>query len=298
MEYGAHLPLIDLDGRGWSAPGLASYARTVERLGYRTLAANDHLTFVRPWLDGLVAMASVIGASGDVELATTVALPAVRGPAALAKAAAAIDVLSGGRLVLGLGPGSSRADHELAGLDFDQRWAQFDDAVGVVRRHLGRELGGTPLEPGPVRPGGPPVWIASWGSPAGLRRVARLGDGWLASAYNTTPDDVARGRARIAELAIRPLTCAVATMWTWVTDDDRDRRAVLARLATLLGRAEHDLAARLMVGSPEHCAELASAYAGVGVDRLLVWPVADHHGQLERFMQDVVPRVVRPATAR
>ena len=297
MEYGAHLPLIDLDGRGWSVPGLTSYARTAQQLGYRTLAANDHLTFSRPWLDGLVALASVIEASGDLELATTVALPVVRGPAALAKAAAAIDVLSEGRLVLGLGAGSSRADHDLAGLDFDQRWVQFEAAVRVVRAHLGREPGAGPLEPRPLRPDGPPVWIASWGSPAGLRRVARLGDGWLASAYNTTPADLVRGRAAIADLAGRPLACAVATMWTWVTDDERDRRATLARLATLLGRSEAELADRVMVGSPQRCAELASAYADAGVDRLLVWPVADHGRQLERVMQEVAP-FVRPATDR
>ena len=100
VEYGAHLPLADLDGRGWSASALASYARTAQQLGFRTLTADDHLVFSRPWLDGIVALASVIEASSNLDLATTMS-SAVRGPAALSKAAAAIDVLSGGRLVLG-----------------------------------------------------------------------------------------------------------------------------------------------------------------------------------------------------
>ncbi|NED70528.1 LLM class flavin-dependent oxidoreductase, partial [Streptomyces sp. SID10244] len=78
MEYGAHLPLIDLDGRGWDAGRLSSYARTAQRLGFATLAANDHLSFRRPWLDGIVSLTSVIDASGDLDLATTVALPVVR----------------------------------------------------------------------------------------------------------------------------------------------------------------------------------------------------------------------------
>ena len=292
MQYGAHLPLLDLDGRGWTAAGLASYARAADRLGYRTLAANDHLTFRRPWLDGVVALSSVVEASGRMELATTVALPAVRGPAALAKAAAALDVLSGGRLVLGLGPGSSREDHALAGLDFDQRWSRFDDAVRQVRAHLGRD-GGAALEPRPVRPGGPPVWIASWGSPAGLRRVARLGDGWLASAYHTTPERVGSARAALDDA----LTCAVATLWTRVTDDERERRAWVARLAAVLDRPEDELADRVLVGSPQRCAELLGGYAAAGVDLALVWPVADHEHQLERLMREVVP-LVADATDR
>lgn len=289
MEYGAHLPLVDLDGRG--AASLTAYARTAASLGFRTLAANDHLVFRRPWLDGLVALASVVEASGDLALATTVALPVVRGPAALAKAAAALDVVSGGRLVLGLGAGSSPDDYTLAGLDFAQRWPLFEDAVAAVRGHLGRDPGAVPLEPRPVRAGGPPIWIASWGSPAGLRRVGRLGDGWLASACHTTPDDVARGRALLAEQTGRAVGCAVATTWTLVTSDDRERRACLARLSALLDRPEADLAARLPVGPPEHCAEVLGAYAASGADQVLLWPVADHEDQLGRVMREVVPLV-------
>ncbi len=277
MRYGAHLPLADLDGQG--APSLTSYARTAAELGFTTLAANDHLVFSLPWLDGIVALASVVEASGDLQLATTAALPVVRGPAALAKAAAALDIVSGGRLVLGMGPGSSRADYELAGVDFEERWPLFDRAVREVRAHLDS------LKPRPVRV--PPVWIASWGSAAGLRRVDRLGDGWLASAYNTTPERIAAGRA-----ALRPeLTCVVATMWTWVTDDVRERSDWLARLAALLNRPEDDLSRQLLVGPPEACAEVLSGYAAAGVDQVLVWPVADHERQLERVMRDVVPLV-------
>jgi alkanesulfonate monooxygenase SsuD/methylene tetrahydromethanopterin reductase-like flavin-dependent oxidoreductase (luciferase family) len=117
--------------------------------------------------------------------------------------------------------------------------------------------------------------------------VARLGDGWLASAYNTTPDRVAEARAALPA----GHTCAVATMWTRVTDDERDRRDCLALLAALLNRPEEELAGRVLVGPPEACAELLSAYAAAGVDQVLVWPVADHERQLERVMRDVVPLV-------
>ena len=107
MEYGAHLPLAELAGGRATLADLTDYARTAASLGFRFLCANDHLLFSRPWLDGPTALASVIERSGEMALATTVSLPVLRGPVPLAKALAAIDVLSEGRLVAGVGPGSS-----------------------------------------------------------------------------------------------------------------------------------------------------------------------------------------------
>jgi len=110
MEYGAHLPLIELDGAPRALGDICGYARRADELGYRYLCANDHLLFSRPWLDGPTALAAALEASGDMTLATTVALPVIRGPAQTAKMLAAVHALSGGRLVAGLGPGSSARD--------------------------------------------------------------------------------------------------------------------------------------------------------------------------------------------
>ncbi len=66
-------------------------------------------------------------------LATTVCLPVVRGPVPLAKSLAAIDRLSGGRLVVAVGPGSSEQDYECVGLDFEERWARLDESIGTLR---------------------------------------------------------------------------------------------------------------------------------------------------------------------
>jgi len=207
MDCGAHLPVIDFEGRGWRPGSLASYVRIARQLGYTSITTNDHFVFQRPWLDGIVALASVLEASGDLQLATTVALPVVRGPVALAKAAAALDIVSGGRLLLGVGPGSSERDYTGAGLRFDERWPRFEESLRVLRAHLdvgappfeGHFYSSTPaLQPQGWRPDGPPIWIASWGSDAGLRRAARLGDGWLASAYNSSPAQLVSARGTLA----------------------------------------------------------------------------------------------------
>ena len=104
MDYAVHLPLIALDGRPWSLRRLLEYAELAEDLGFGALSANDHLLFPRPWLDGPTALAAVLAVAERIALATTVALPTVRGPVALAKSLAAIDLLSGGRLIVGVGP--------------------------------------------------------------------------------------------------------------------------------------------------------------------------------------------------
>jgi alkanesulfonate monooxygenase SsuD/methylene tetrahydromethanopterin reductase-like flavin-dependent oxidoreductase (luciferase family) len=112
MDYGVHLPLIGFCGRPPSLRHLLDYAGTTETLGFAALSVNDHLLFSRPWLDGPTTLFSVLAATGRMDLMTTLALPVVRGPVALAKSMAAIDILSGDRLVVGVGPGSSARDYD------------------------------------------------------------------------------------------------------------------------------------------------------------------------------------------
>ena len=198
MEFGAHLPLMDFGGHPYMLDDLLDYTKTAARLGFTTLCANDHLVFSVPWLDGPTALAVAIRDSGTMTLATTVALAVVRGPVPVAKSLGAIDRLSGGRALVVVGPGSSPRDYQSVGVDFEERWQRLDEAVLALRSLWGRDAEPfvgrfysteeISLQPAPAQPGGPPIWIGSWGSDAGLRRVARLGDGWLASAYNTTPE--------------------------------------------------------------------------------------------------------------
>src|SRR4051812_15270706 len=112
-------------------------------------------------------------------LATTIALVVVRGPAPLAKALTAIDVMSGGRVVAGVGPGSSPRDYEAVGIPFEERWPRFEQAVAELRRLGGP---GSDLAPPPAREGGIPGGIGSWGSPARPRPGRRPAAGPRARA--------------------------------------------------------------------------------------------------------------------
>ena len=308
MEFGAHLPLMDFGGHPYTLGHLTAYTTTAAQLGFRALSVNDHMVFAVPWLDGPVALAAVMEHSGEMTLATTVSLAVVRGPVPLAKTLAAIDRLSGGRLLAAVGPGSSSEDYAAVGLDFSERWQRFDEAIGVLRAlwradgapFVGRfySTEGLSLEPRPAQPGGPPIWIGSWGSGAGLRRVARLADGWLASAYNTTPELFGQAwRAlgpKLADHGKNPDTFpnALATMWCYITDYRAEAdRMIRERVVPTVHRPEDMLRERLPIGPPELFAEKLSDFAKAGVQRVFIWPIADERHQLERFWNEVHPLV-------
>jgi probable F420-dependent oxidoreductase len=299
---------MDFGGHPFTLDHLVDYASAASSLGFEALAANDHLVFATPWLDGLTALAAVIAASGDMTLATTVSLPVVRGPVALAKALSAIDRLSDGRLIAAVGPGSSEQDYAAVGIDFAERWARLDDAIGALRALWHRDhepfegrwypTAGISLEPRPAQADGPPIWIGSWGSDAGLRRVARLGDGWLASAYNITPTEFADAWTRLRELLgargrdVANFPNAIGTMWCYITESRAEADTIFReRLVTTIHRPEALLRERLPVGSPEEFAAKLAAFRDAGVQRVFIWPVADERRQLELFAEKVRPLV-------
>jgi alkanesulfonate monooxygenase SsuD/methylene tetrahydromethanopterin reductase-like flavin-dependent oxidoreductase (luciferase family) len=288
MDLGVHLPLMQFGEAALTRERLADAVDAARDCGFAAVSANDHFVFQTPWLDGPTALASVIDRSGGLTLATTIALAALRGPVPLAKALTAIDILSNGRLIAALGPGSSQRDYEVLGVPFEERWKRFDDALVVLRALLRGETapGGLELAPAPSRP--IPLWIGSWGSRAGLARVVRWGDGWLASAYNTTPERFAAGRERLPD----GFPNALATMWTWVAKDRAEGKRVLADvLAPLLRRDPAELGAQVCVGPVEHCAELLARYARAGCERVYLWPLGDERRQLELVAGEVAPLI-------
>ena len=280
MELGVHLPLMQFGDDVLSLQRLEATVDAARECGFSAVSANDHFLFQTPWLDGPTALASIVGRSGDLTLATTIALATLRHPVALAKALTAIDVLSEGPVIAGVGPGSSERDYKALGVPFEERWKRFDEAIVALRALLSGEL-----EPrrGPI-----PVWIGSWGSRAGLARVARAGDGWIASAYNTTPERFATARrdlgAALEKRGRDPagFPNALATMWTWVARDRAEGDRVLADvLAPILRRDPDELRAQVCVGPAGHCAELLARYAEAGCDRVFVWPLGDEARQIE-----------------
>jgi alkanesulfonate monooxygenase SsuD/methylene tetrahydromethanopterin reductase-like flavin-dependent oxidoreductase (luciferase family) len=307
VKIGVHLPLMEFRGEGQSLTRVMETVDAARDCGLDAISANDHLVFSTPWLDGLTALAAAVERSGAMTLATTVSLSAVRGPVALAKALTAVDILSEGRLIAGVGPGSSHRDYDAVGFSFEQRWPRFDESVAILRSLLRGEsapstrfyaLPDPELAPRPYHDDGIPIWIGSWGSDAGLGRVARLADGWLASAYNTSPEVFAEARSFLAEkLAERGRDAdgfpnALVTMWTWVSEGGAETARVLDEvLAPQLRREPDELRDRLCIGSAEHCARILSDYARAGCEWVQLWPLGEERRQIELLAEEVLPEV-------
>jgi alkanesulfonate monooxygenase SsuD/methylene tetrahydromethanopterin reductase-like flavin-dependent oxidoreductase (luciferase family) len=307
VKIGVHLPLMDFRGEGLSAARLMEAVDAARECGLGAISANDHLVFSTPWLDGPTALAAAIERSGEMTLATTVCLPTVRGPVAVAKALTALDILSEGRVLAGVGPGSSSRDYDAVGLAFEQRWPLFEESVVILRALLRGEghpparhfaLPDAELAPPPHQGEGIPIWIGSWGSDAGLSRVARLANGWLASAYNTTAEQFGAAKVSLAEkLAERGrdphgFPNGLATMWTWVSEDAAEVAGMRDELlAPLLRRDPAELADRLCIGSAEHCAGVLSEYARAGCEWVQLWPLGEEPRQIELLAEQVIPEV-------
>ena len=308
MDFGLHLPLMDFGGNPFTLDHLIIYAETGQELGFSALAANDHLVYSKPWLDGPTALAAVLSHSGRMDLATTVSLPIVRGPIQLAKSLGAIDRLSGGRLIACVGPGSSARDYAAVGIPFEERWKRLDEVIPTLRALWNQEgavfkgsfydTEGIVLEPFPAQKSGPPIWVGSWGSRAGLQRVARLADGWLASGYNTTPELFANNWQQLQEFLVtagrEPASFpnAIATMWLYITESEQQSERILNEvLAPALNRPVAELRERLPIGSARDCAEKLAAYQNVGVQRVYLWPLADELEQIKIFREQVIPLI-------
>jgi len=196
---------------GWRS--LFDTARAADDAGVDRVFVSDHVVFgenmeayARPevggqeggrqptgpdghWLEPLTVLTALSSVTSQVRLATGILLASLRRPAVLAKTAATIDVLSGGRLDLGVGVGWQREEYEAAGLDFEQRGRLLDHTLAVCQtlwrespaRFASEDLTFERIHqmPQPVQSGGVPVWVSGTVNKRVLERIVRFGSGWI-----------------------------------------------------------------------------------------------------------------------
>lgn len=167
-----------------------------EEGGFSAVAVGDHLAFALPILDPIVQLAQVATLSDKLALHTSVYLLPLRHPTPVAKQAATLDLISGGRFIMGLGVGGEfPGEFAAAGVPHNQRGARLDEGIAVLRKlwtgepvsHEGRffSFPETQMLPKPARPGGPPLWVGGR-TEAAFRRAGVLCDGYI--SYVVTPD--------------------------------------------------------------------------------------------------------------
>ncbi|MDR3649589.1 MAG: TIGR03619 family F420-dependent LLM class oxidoreductase [Acidimicrobiales bacterium] len=249
---------------------LARVARQAEESGFFYVAVCDHTAIPRrlagamstTWYDTIATLGWLAGITTRVRLMSHVYIAAQRHPLRTAKEFATLDVLSGGRVVIGVGAGHVNEEFDLFGPPFDERGAGLDEAIDALTAALSdeyptlsgprwpaRDLGATPR---PVQRPRPPIWVGG-SSRAALRRAAQRGDGWLPQTVRRS--DMREQVARLKEL--RQELRGGAPM-------------EIGALAGVfhVGEPAHELPRGTVSGSPERIAENLAELIDMGVSHL------------------------------
>lgn len=302
VKFGILLPTREavMSGRKEPPADIYQLAERTEGLGFHSVWVGDSIT-ARPRLEALTTLAAVSARTRRVFLGTSVLLAALRHPIHLAHMIANIDRLSGGRVILGIGYGrpkdpAQQHEFESLGLSIERRIKMSEEMVHVMRR-LWREKNVSyqgsftsfrevTLEPKPVQPGGVPIWLASNDIEPGLKRVARLGDGWL---NNITSPHVYREclkkiRQYATDAGRDPLAIEPGAYLTVAGGGKETVSEAHAFLAQYYNRPYEAVAKAMIciVGSWEEVLDRIEAYLEAGAETVVLrFAVADQIGHLD-----------------
>ncbi|MFQ5873377.1 MAG: LLM class flavin-dependent oxidoreductase [Dehalococcoidia bacterium] len=294
--------------------GPVEFARKAEEWGYNSYWVPDYVT--HPPMDAFVLLAAVAQHTTTLKLGTAVVAVSFRSPFQLAKAALSVDVLSNGRLILGVGTGVVSRDFEVTQTDFHQRGRITDERLQILRRlfseenvtHQGRyhQFSGLTMEPRPVHPShtgrtGIPIWVAAvWRNgiaQGALKRIARYGDGFLPT--DTSPEEYRKARESIRQYAIsygRDPEHMEWGMLFWTClgagkEEAQERaKAEIERRTGVPWNVEPDNG--YVLGTPAECIETIERYLELGITHLvfdIVCEAPEILSQHEVFAKEVIP---------
>ncbi|MEO6716332.1 MAG: TIGR03619 family F420-dependent LLM class oxidoreductase [Novosphingobium sp.] len=219
MKFALNIPLVKAGSFGTASAGkeVRAMVRALEDAGLDACLTSEHPAPSAQWLhndpgghdctDPLTAFAYVAAWSSKLLLFTNIIVLPYRNPFLLAKAAATLQVLSEGRLLLGVGVGYQQEEFEALGVSYTERGALADEALETIRQvwaggevvKRGRHFNATGNESRPVPSPAPPIWVGG-GSDLALERAARFGDGWVPYFTVPTNDPVVR-RSAVTDMA-------------------------------------------------------------------------------------------------
>jgi alkanesulfonate monooxygenase SsuD/methylene tetrahydromethanopterin reductase-like flavin-dependent oxidoreductase (luciferase family) len=271
-----------------SAPEVAALCRWAEATGAESLWAVDHLFWPHPIGEALTTLAVASVATSRPLLGTCVLQLPLRRPEAVAKQVTALQRLSCGRFVLGLGVGSHEGEYECAGVDFHRRGRLMDEGVARLRAAWGPPgasgtSGGRHTDYGQAPTSAPiRVWFGG-SSVAARRRAATMGDGWVPLFLD--PDDYAAGltalRRETAAAGRDPEAVeAAVVVFACVGDDAEAPTRGASWLSHLYGLPPKAFQRHLVAGAPETCAAALGRYADAGARHIVVMiagsPAVEH----------------------
>lgn len=263
------------------------WARKIEAGPFSSIAVIDRLAY--PNWEPLVALSAAAAVTQNVRLMTSLVIAPLRDTVLLAKQAASLDVLSGGRLSLGLGVGRRDDDFTAASKEMPRRGRWFEQQLDIMRRvwsGLGPLEGVGPVGPEPVQPGGPEILIGG-SAPAAVRRAGRLGDGYLGSGDPETAAQqfklVTQGWQKAGKTGEPRL---LATSGIALGPDAARRGAEQVRhYNAFYGPEAAERAARGLLTSEESVRGVLKRFQDIGLDEIVFVPRVPDTDLVDRLAQ-------------
>ncbi len=282
---------------------MAELCRRAEASGADSLWAVDHLFWPHPIGEALTTLAVAAAATSRPTLGTCILQLPLRQPSAVAKQATALQLLSGGRFVLGLGVGIHEGEYERAGVAYHRRGRLMDEGVARLREAwAGPEGPASDYVQEPVS-SPVPLWFGG-ASAVARRRAAAVGDGWV--PLFLAPDEYAAAlvalRQEAAEAGREPdAVVPGVVVFACVGDDEEAPVRGAAWLSELYRLPAKAFQRHLVAGSPDTCAGALRRYANAGARHIIVMvagsPVVEHFGLLHAAFAIDEPRVLEGAPA-
>ena len=272
------------------ARALTEFARAAEAAGFDSIQVGDHIQWHAPIHEATLVLATFAAATSRARIASDVIILPLRDPVLIAKTVASLDVLSGGRMIFGVGVGGDHPDEYRAmRVPLTERGSRANEMLEIVRglfdnerfSYAGRHftLDNVAIAPRPLQPR-VPIWVGG-SSEGALRRAARHGDGWIGAFVSERK--FARLKAQTLELLAEEWRAAEGFTWGAFLFSNLGRDAAQARAA---GAAYIDRVYRLpgeeimnrfgIAGPVEACADRVQSYVDAGADYIVLGPVCGY----------------------
>ena len=288
---------------------VAADARAAEEQGFDGVAWGEHLFFHGAVSNSFVSLAAAAGATSRIRLLSSVTILPLYPVALAAKLATTLDQVSGGRFDFGVGVGGEFPDEfAAAGVSVRTRGRRTDEHLEVLRRfwsggqvNFDGEFTSIPnlaLDPPPLQPGGPPIWLGGR-KPAAVRRAAQFADVWLPYMYSPAQlaASLAEVRSTAGQFGRNPAAVHGAIFcWGGVDPDPvRSRREVVEGVGEIYQQDFHPLADRyLLHGTPTSVVARIGEYREAGAETIVFSPVGDATRRTEiaeLFAAEVLPEL-------
>ena len=285
MEFGIAIPQTNLD-----PARLKKFLKRADELPFAAAWSLEQVVGSAPMLDSVATLTFAAGITQRLRLGVAVLLIAQRNPIDLAKELSSLDVLSNGRLIVGVGLGHSTESYPAYGLSPEGRVARFRENLEIMKRLWteksitlkGRfaHLENVTMEPKPVQKPFPPVWFGGRAE-AALRRAVELGDGYIGAGSTQL-------ETFLEDIKQLPTEFPKAKRLYMAFGDN------LPRLREWFGAfyAQPEMADRVAVwGSPQRIVDQVARLKQAGINHVLLNPVFDEEEQIEQLVADVLPQL-------